>query len=101
MSARSLDRMDGQPMIVSADALSPAQKLVIEQILGRQVQDAEAISLRAFAPPAAAPERQAAIEKLRNLLESDRPRAGISDEEREAALLEALQSQRPTYKPMP
>ncbi|MGD0522146.1 MAG: hypothetical protein ABSA48_12885 [Terracidiphilus sp.] len=88
-------------MILSAEALSPAQKSVIEQILGRQILKAEAISLRAFAPPAALPERQAAAEKLRRFLESDRSIASISDEECEAALLEALRSERPAYTQMP
>jgi hypothetical protein len=89
-------------MILSADALSPAQKSVIEQILGRQILDAEAISLRAFAPPAVdLPERQAAAEKLRSFLKGDRPCAGVSDEECEAALLEALRSARPHYTPVP
>ena len=89
-------------MILSAEALSPAQKSVIEQILGRQILDAEAISLRAFAPPAATPEQQAAAEKLRSFLDGpDRSRPGVSDEEREAALLEALRSERPTYTPLP
>jgi hypothetical protein len=88
-------------MILSAEALSPAQKSVIEQILGRQIQEAEAISLRAFVPPPATlPERQVAAEKLRMFLEkSDRPRAGVSDEECEAALLEAMRSERPNYTP--
>jgi hypothetical protein len=88
-------------MILSAEALSPAQKSVIEQILGRQIQEAETISLRAFLPPPAAlPERQAAAEKLRMFLEKgDHPRAGVSDEECEAALLEALRSERPNYTP--
>ena len=89
-------------MIVKAEALSPTQKSVIEQILGRQILDAEAISLRAFAPPAATPERQAAIEKLRNFLDgADRQRAGVSEEECEAALIEALRSERPAYTRMP
>lgn len=88
-------------MILSADALSPAQKSVIEQILGRQIHEAEAISLRAFAPPVSTPERQAAAEKLRAFLEGDRPRAGVSDEECEAALLEALRSERPAYTQIP
>lgn len=90
-------------MILRAEALSPAQKSVIEEILGRQILEAEAISLRAFAPPAVSmPERQAAAEKLRRFLEkSEHPRAGVSDEECEAALLEALRSERPTYARMP
>jgi hypothetical protein len=90
-------------MILSAEALSPAQKSAIEQILGRQILKAEAISLRAFAPPkAAGPERQAAAEKLRIFLQkSDHPSASVSDEECEAALLEALRSERPAYTQMP
>ena len=89
-------------MILNADTLSPAQKSVIEQILGRQILDAEAISLRAFAPPAATHERQAAIEKLLSFLNgTDRPRASVSEEECEAALLEALRSERPAYTRKP
>ena len=44
-------RKEGRGMILKAETLSPAQKSVIEQILGRQILDAEAISLRAFQPP--------------------------------------------------
>ena len=90
-------------MILSAEALSPAQKSVIEQILGRQILEAEAISLRAFAPPPVAlSEQQAAAEKLRRFFEArDRRRACVSDEECEAALLEALRSERPSYAQMP
>lgn len=89
-------------MILSAEALSPEQKSVIEQILGRQIAEAEAISLRAFAPPAKpSAEGQAATEQLRAFLESsDRPRAGVSEEEVEGALLEAIRSERPSYKKM-
>ncbi|MGA2216478.1 MAG: hypothetical protein ABSG51_00215 [Terracidiphilus sp.] len=90
-------------MILNAGALSPAQKSVLEQILGRQILEAEAISLRAFAPPQIESAKQhAATEKLRMFLEqSDRPRAGVSDEECEAALVEALRSERPEYTPVP
>ena len=89
-------------MILSAEALSPEQESVIEQILGRQIMEAEAISLRAFAPQVALPGRQAAAEKLRLFLEKgDRPRSGVSYEECEAALLEALRSERPAYTQMP
>jgi hypothetical protein len=89
-------------MILSSEALSPEQKSVIEQILGRQILEAEAISLRAFAPPVASPERQAAAEKIRKFLEAGgRPPAGVPNEEREAALLEALRSERPNYTQAP
>ena len=45
--------------------------------------------------------KQAAAEKLRGFLEGDRPRAQASQEECEAALLEALRSERPDYAQMP
>jgi hypothetical protein len=79
-------------MIVSAEALSPAQRSAIEQILGRQIREP---------PPVSLAERQVASEKLRRFLEGDRPRAGVSDEECEAALLEALRSERPAYTQIP
>jgi hypothetical protein len=90
-------------MILKAEALSPAQKSVIEEILGRKILEAEAVSLRAFEPPTLdLPERQSAVEKLRRFLEeTDRPRTGVSDEECEATLLEAICSERPHYAQMP
>jgi hypothetical protein len=90
-------------MILKAEALSPAQKSVIEEILGRQILEAEAVSLRAFEPPTLdLPERQAAAEKLRRFLEeTERLCAGVSDEECETALLEAIRSERPSYAQMP
>jgi hypothetical protein len=90
-------------MILRAEALSPAQKSVIEQILGRQILEAEAVSLRAFEPPTLdLSKRQIAAERLRSFLEEmESPRAGISDEECEAALLEAILSERPHYAQMP
>jgi hypothetical protein len=90
-------------MILKAEALSPAQKSVIEEILGRQILEAEAVSLRAFEPPTLdLPKQQAAAEKLRRFLEeTERPCAGVSDEECETALLEAIRSERPSYAQMP
>jgi len=87
-------------MILKAEALSPEQKSVIEQILGRQILEAEAISLRAFAAPELNHStREAAVEKLRRFLkESCRPT--VSDDERESAFLEAIRSERPDYTPM-
>jgi hypothetical protein len=89
-------------MILKAEALSPAQKSVLEQILGRQILEAEAISLRAFAPPLLdQSERLAATKNLRRFLEdSGRPCVSVSDEECEAALLEAIRSERPHYTPV-
>jgi hypothetical protein len=89
-------------MIVKAEELSAVQKSAIEQILGREILEAEAISLRTFTPPApTTPGREAAVEKLRKLLEEpSRPRPAVSDEEFEAAFLEAMRSVRPNYTPV-
>jgi len=90
-------------MILRAEALSPAQKSVIEQILGRQILEAEAISLRAFEPKD--PRRQSGRQRQRSLRrfldETDRPCSGVSDVELEAALLEAIRSERPNFTPAP
>ena len=89
-------------MIVKPEELSAEQRSAIEQILGRQVLEAETISVRAFTvqvPTEAA--RQAAAEKIRNLLDKPgRPRPEVSDEEFEAAFLEAMRSVRPNFTPV-
>jgi hypothetical protein len=89
-------------MIVKAEELSAEQKSAIEQILGRQVLEVETISVRAFAPRATTEsERTAATEKLIELLERPgRPRPSVSDEEFEAAFLEAMRSVRPNFTPV-
>jgi hypothetical protein len=89
-------------MIVKAEELSAAQKSAIEQILGRRIMEAEAVSVRAFSPQVPTEsERQAAAEKIRKLLdEPGRPRPEVSDEEFETAFLEAMRSVRPHFTPV-
>ena len=89
-------------MIVKAEELSAAQKSAIEQILGRQIMEAEAVSVRAFTAQVPTElERNAAREKLIEFLERpDRPKPAVSDEEFEAAFLEAMRSVRPHFTPM-
>lgn len=89
-------------MIVKAEELSTVQKSAIEQILGRRILDEEAISLRAFMPlEPASSEREAAAEEIRQLLDDPaRPRPAVSDEEFEAAFLEAMRSVRPRFTPV-
>ena len=89
-------------MILKSEALSPAQKSAIEQILGRQIVEAETISLRVFTSQPPDLQRQhAAIERLRAILDgAGRPRSGVTDEELESALLEAIRSERPSYTPV-
>jgi len=63
--------------------------------------DRKDISLRAIVA-AATEEQKAAAENLCKFLAArERPRPGVSDEELEAAILEALRSERPHYTQMP
>jgi hypothetical protein len=89
-------------MIVKAEELSAEQKSVIEQILGREVLEVESISVRAFDPQVQTEsERKAATEKLIEFLEKPgRPKPAVSDEEFEAAFLEAMRSVRPHFTPV-
>jgi hypothetical protein len=85
-------------MILQAESLSPTQKSVIEELLGRQILDQDAISVHTVSLPSAA-ERQAATEKLRNFLQdTGRPSPNCSEEELEDALAEAMCSVRPTRR---
>ena len=90
-------------MIIEAAELSPSQKAVIEELLGRQLLDREAISLRPFDAAETTPGQSAAAEHLRAFLERPRPgrRADVPDAELDEALLEALRSERPHYTPVP
>jgi len=95
-------------MILRAESLSPAQKAVIEQILGRQVLEAEAISLHAFEPQAlSAHKRMAIVEALHQCLDSgrtdsaERDSQAASEECSEDILTEAMRSVRPSYRPYP
>jgi hypothetical protein len=88
-------------MIIETAELSPSQKAAIEGLLGRPLFEKDAISLRAL-PAGKSAEQKAAAEKLCKFLAArERPRQGVSDDELEAAILEALRSERPHYKPMP
>jgi hypothetical protein len=78
--------------------LVPSKRRAIEELLGRELLDGEAIGLWSFTvetrPDA---ERQAAADKLRALLSEPGPSTGVSSEEFEAAYLEAMRSVRPGY----
>jgi hypothetical protein len=88
-------------MILQSEELSPNQKAAIEELLGRRLLDKEAISVSTL-PPSAMAGRRAAAEKLQKFLEETvRPRPGVSEEELEAAILEAIRSERPRFRPTP
>lgn len=85
---------------LKAESLTPAQKAAIEEILGRKLSGGETVRVLAFESyeePSPA-QRKAATEKLLEFLErSPRPAPGVSDEECEAAIIEAMRTVRPGY----
>jgi len=90
-------------MIHKAKDLSPEQKAAIEGLLGRQILDREAVSVRAFDPPAVSDaRRQEILEALKSYFaEVDANSQSISAEEAEEAITEAMRSTRPHYVPHP
>jgi hypothetical protein len=90
------------PMIMKAEELSQQQRSAVELLLGREVLAAEKISVRAFnssAPSEA--DREAAHEKLLQLLNRPRnPQPGLTEEDKDAIFLEAMQSVRPSFRPV-
>ena len=85
-------------MVCNAIDLSPDQKAAIESLLGRRVQENEAISIRAIEPPALSIEsRQEQVADLRRYFaQVDAQRSSGSAEE---ILSEAMRSSRPGYRP--
>jgi len=88
-------------MIIEAPELSQHQKAAIEELLGRPLSGRESISLRTFPAEKSAEQKAAAENLVKFLAAKQRPVPGVSDEELEAAILEALRSERPHYTPMP
>jgi hypothetical protein len=87
-------------MIIESAELTAQQKATFEELLGRPLLDRESISFSTITVPTAA-ERQAAKEKLINFLnDPGRKRPSCSDEELETAITEAMQSVRPSYRPI-
>ena len=87
-------------MAYLAKDLSPEQRLVIESLLGRVLED-EDISVRAIQRPALSDQRrQELLEQLRKYFaEVDARRKPASAEEAEEILTEAIRSTRPGYRP--
>ncbi|MGO9272089.1 MAG: hypothetical protein ACLQOO_17800 [Terriglobia bacterium] len=88
-------------MIHKAKDLSPDQKVAIEGLLGRQVLEGEAVSVRAFEPPALSDKRrQEIVDALKHYFaEVDASRKAVSAEETEETITEAMRSTRPHYAP--
>lgn len=88
-------------MIRKAKDLSTEQKVAIESLLGRQVLDEEAISVRAIEPPALSDQqRHELAERLgAYFAEVDARHRPGSAEDAEEILTEAIRSSRPGYRP--
>jgi hypothetical protein len=88
-------------MICNANDLSPGQKAALETLLGRRVQDGEAVSVRTFEPATVSHERKLEIaNELRNYFaEVDAARKPVSEPEAEDIINEAMRSVRPGYRP--
>jgi hypothetical protein len=88
-------------MIHKAKDLSPDQKMLVETLLGRRVLEDEAISVRAFEPPALSDERRQEIagELKRYFAEVDASRKPASADEAGEVISEAMRSTRPGYRP--
>ena len=88
-------------MICNANDLSPAQKAALETLLGRRVQDGEAISVRTFEPAKVSPQRRLEIanDLRKYFAEVDTSRKAVPDAEAEDIVAEAMRSVRPGYRP--
>jgi L-lactate utilization protein LutC len=88
-------------MIHKAKDLSPEQKVAIESLVGRQVLEEEAVSVRAFEPPTLSDRRrQEIVDALKQYFaEVDASRKAVSAEEAEETVTEAIRSTRPHYAP--
>jgi hypothetical protein len=90
-------------MIRNAKDLSIDQKAAIESLLGRHMQENEAVSVRTIDPPALSDDRRR-LELLQGLeayfAQVDAQRPPASPEEANAVINEALRSTRPHYQPI-
>ena len=84
-------------MIHKAKDLSPDQKAAVESLLGRQILEGEAVSIRAFEPPVLSDQRrQEIIDSLKcYFAQVDANSRSVSAEEAEQAITEAMRSPRP------
>lgn len=88
-------------MVCNAIDLSPDQKAAIESLLGRRVQENEAISIRAIEPPVLSIEgrQQQVADLMEYFSQVDAQRSSGSAGEAEQILTEAIRSSRPGYRP--
>jgi hypothetical protein len=88
-------------MIRNANDLTPAEKAALETLLGRRVQDGEAVSLRTFEQARISPQQRLEIadELKKHFAEVDATRKQVTETEQEDAITEAMRSVRTSYRP--
>ena len=88
-------------MIRNANDLTPTEKDALETLLGRRVQDSEAVSVRTFEQAGISPQErlQIADDLKKYFAEVDATRTPVTESECEDAIAEALRSVRPSYRP--
>lgn len=88
-------------MIRNAIDLTPSERAALETLLGRRVQDGEAVSVRTFEPAVVSGEQkmELANELRKYFAEVDAARKPVSDAEAEDIINEAMRSVRPGYRP--
>jgi len=88
-------------MIRNAEDLSPDQKAAVETLLGRRIQEGEAVSIRTFEPVAISHRRKLEIadELRKHFAEVDARSKPVSEKEAEEIITEAMRSVRPGYRP--
>jgi hypothetical protein len=97
-------------MLFRAEELTPEQKSAIETLLGRQLSEREEFLLDTYVRPGRIlpstvtdEEREAARQGLRDYfaeIDARRAESGVSEEEEEEIILEALRSTRPNNRPI-
>ena len=90
-------------MTCYASDLTTDQRAALESLLGRRVNDGEAISLSTFEPTNLSTEQRLEIaDELREyFVRVDKSRRAVSDEVAEETINEAMRSVRPGYRPLP
>ena len=87
-------------MIRNATDLTPTEATAIETLLGRSVQDGEAVSVRTFEQARISPQERLKIadDLKRYFAEIDATPKPLTDSECEDAITEAMRSVRPRYR---
>ena len=92
-------------MLYQVKDLSAEQKRAAEILLGSPVSEDDAVSIKNLGPSTLFPSKlspEERVEAWRALNErfTTAPRPGVSEEEEDAAVNEAIRSSRPNYRPI-